>query len=89
MATDVDAIYRDFGTASQTAIGRITPADLETVSLPAGSMGPKAEAAVTFVRQTGRRAAIGTLAALGGLVAGEQGTQIVPDRVSEPIASGA
>ncbi len=89
MATDVDAIYRDFGTPSQAPIRRVTPAGLETLSLPAGSMGPKAEAAMTFVRQTGRRAAIGTLAALGGLVAGEQGTQIVPDHMSEPIAAGA
>jgi carbamate kinase len=76
MATDVDAVYRDFGTPRQAAIGHTTPAELEAMSLPAGSMGPKVEAAITFVRHTGRRAAIGTLSQIGGLVAGEQGTQI-------------
>ena len=45
--------------------------------LPAGSMGPKASAAIRFVRRTGHRAAIGTLAQLGGVVAGTHGTQVV------------
>jgi carbamate kinase len=79
MATDVDAIYRDWGTPDQAAIGRITPSELEALPLPAGSMGPKAEAAMGFVRRTGRRAAIGTLAELGGVVAWERGTRIEPD----------
>jgi len=79
MATDVEAVYTGYGTPHRTAIGRTTPAALETLVLPAGSMGPKAEAAISFVRRTGRRAAIGTLAQLGGVVAGELGTQILPD----------
>ena len=83
MATDVDAIYRDWGTPDQAAIGRITPSELEALPLPAGSMGPKAEAAMGFVRRTGRRAAIGTLAELGGVVAWERGTRIEPDPGAE------
>jgi carbamate kinase len=79
MATDVDAIYRAWGTPDQAPIGRITPSALEALDLPAGSMGPKAEAAMTFVRRTGRRAAIGTLAELGSVVAWERGTRIEPD----------
>ena len=81
MATDVDAIYTDFGTPRQAAIGRITPSELDALALPAGSMGPKAEAAMAFVRRTGKRAAIGTLTQLGGVVAGDLGTQIVSDRI--------
>ena len=41
-------------------------------------MGPKVEAAVDFVRRTGKRAAIGTLADVGELVAGTRGTSVVP-----------
>ena len=40
-------------------------------------MGPKVEAAVDFVERTGKRAAIGTLADVGELVAGTKGTNVV------------
>jgi carbamate kinase len=76
MATDVDAVYTDFGTPAQKAIGRTTPEEVRRLNLPAGSMGPKVEAAVAFAEKTGKRAAIGTLAQLGGVVAGDRGTQI-------------
>jgi carbamate kinase len=79
MATDVDAVYTDFGTPQQKAIGHTTPAGIADMKLPAGSMGPKVEAAVGFVRETGNRAAIGTLADLREVVAGTKGTQIEPD----------
>ena len=45
---------------------------------PAGSMGPKVEAAVEFVKATGRRAAIGSLDDIDAIVAGTAGTSIVP-----------
>jgi carbamate kinase len=77
MATDVDAVYTDFGTPDQKAIGHTTPNDVRALKLPAGSMGPKVEAAVAFVEKTGKRAAIGTLAQLRGVVAGDMGTQVV------------
>jgi len=88
MATDVDAIYRDWGTPAQAAIGRTTPSELDALPLPAGSMGPKAEAAMRFVRRTGRRSAIGTLAELGGVVAWERGTRIEPDAGTSPARGG-
>jgi carbamate kinase len=77
MATDVDAVYTDFGTPNQKAIGRTTPDEVRALDLPSGSMGPKVEAAVAFVEKTGKRAAIGTLAQLRGVVAGDMGTQVV------------
>src|SRR4051794_23641842 len=77
MATDVDAVYTDFATPNQKAIGRTTPDEVRALNLPAGSMGPKVEAAVAFAEKTGKRAAIGTLAELRGVVAGDKGTQIV------------
>jgi len=78
MATDVAAVYRDFGTPRQTAIERATASELASGSFAAGSMGPKVEAAVDFVQRTGKRAAIGTLADLEALVEGTRGTNVVP-----------
>jgi carbamate kinase len=77
MATDVDAVYEGWGTPDQRAIGTVAATELAGASFAAGSMGPKVEAAVDFVRQTGKRAAIGTLADLGDLVAGTKGTNVV------------
>jgi carbamate kinase len=78
MATDVAAVYRDFGTPQQAAIERATTSELASGSFAAGSMGPKVEAAVDFVQRTGKRAAIGTLADLEALVEGTRGTNVVP-----------
>jgi carbamate kinase len=77
MATDVDAVYEGWGTPDPVALGRVTIAQLQGRRFAAGSMGPKVEAAVDFVRHTGRRAAIGTLADVTELVAGTAGTQVV------------
>ncbi len=77
MATDVDGVYRDWATPTQERIARATTGELSGSAFAAGSMGPKVEAAVDFAQQTGNRAAIGTLAEVGGLVAGTHGTSIV------------
>jgi carbamate kinase len=53
-----------------------TPAELAALDLPAGSMGPKAQAAGSFAQRTGRRAAIGSLADAAALAAGGAGTQV-------------
>ena len=47
------------------------------MQFPAGSMGPKVEAAVRFAEGTGGRAAIGGLAELEQIVGGRAGTQVV------------
>lgn len=79
LLTDVDGICSDFGTPSQRLLAQATPALLDRLVLPAGSMGPKAAAAADFVRTTGRRAAIGRLDAVAALVAGTAGTQVTRD----------
>jgi carbamate kinase len=79
MATDVEAVHLDWGTPRQRPIGRTTPSELAAHRFPAGSMGPKVEAAAAFVRGTGRRAAIGSLGRLGGMVAGTAGTIVEPE----------
>ena len=77
MATDVDAVYTDWGTPDQQRLGTVTPQDLSRLEFPAGSMGPKVDAAAAFVEATGKRAAIGGLANITDIVAGKTGTQVV------------
>jgi carbamate kinase len=79
MATDVDAVYKDWGTPTQARIGRATPAELDALDLPAGSMGPKVAAATEFAIATGKRAAIGSLDDIDALVAGTGGTQVMEE----------
>ncbi len=77
MATDVDGVYTDWGTPAQARIERATPDQLKAMDLPAGSMGPKVDAAVEFVAATGKRSAIGSLEEIDGLVEGSGGTQVI------------
>jgi carbamate kinase len=77
LATDVDAVYTDWGTPQQARLDRVTPAELRSLSFPAGSMGPKVEAVARFVEATGKRAAIGALDDIEAIVEGSAGTQVV------------
>jgi carbamate kinase len=77
MVTDVDAVYVDWGTPGQRALGRVAVDDLRKETFPAGSMGPKVEAACRFVEATGGRAAIGALTQIQQIVNGDAGTQVV------------
>lgn len=77
MATDVDGVYRDWGTPAQARIDDIHVGSLDLSTFPAGSMGPKVEAAANFVRETGKTAAIGSLSDIQGIVAGTKGTHIL------------
>jgi carbamate kinase len=78
LATDTDAVYRDWGTPDQRPILQTTPEELRDLDLPVGSMGPKVEAACAFVERTGKPAAIGSLADITGMLEGKAGTQIRP-----------
>ncbi|MEY3253526.1 MAG: carbamate kinase [Pseudomonadota bacterium] len=79
IATDVAAVFLDWGLPTQRALGTVTPGQLAGLAFAAGSMGPKVEAARAFVQATGRRAVIGSLAQIEQLLAGTAGTQIGPD----------
>ncbi len=78
IATDVDGVYLDWGKPEQRMLGTVTIKDLKDHPFPAGSMGPKVEAAIQFVEKTGKRAAIGSLKDIEKIVAGEAGTNVVP-----------
>jgi carbamate kinase len=76
--TEVPAVYRDFGTDSQQELRElgVDEAGGLVPELAAGSMRPKIEAAIEFVRATGHEALITSPAALGAALAGEAGTHI-------------
>jgi len=74
--TDADAVFVDWGKPSQKAIRRASPAALSRMQFAAGSMGPKVAAACRFASATGKSAAIGALADLGKIIAGEAGTTV-------------
>lgn len=81
--TNVDGAYRGYGTAAQQLIERLPAQEaaalLQSGEFGAGSMGPKVEAAIDFVRNGGRRAIIARLERGLDAVEGRTGTTIVPD----------
>jgi carbamate kinase len=77
MASDEAGVFLDWGTPEQTLLGWVTVSELSRHTFPAGSMGPKVEAACRFVTRTGNRAAIGKLEDIARIVAGEAGTNVV------------
>jgi len=80
IATDVEGVYEGYGTPEQRLLREIAADDLDIETYSKGSMGPKVEAALSFVRQTGKPAAIGALGRINEIVQGTAGTRIVPGR---------
>ena len=76
LLTDVDGVETGFGTPEVELIGHTTAAALRAGSFPAGSMGPKVDAACRFVESTGRPAMIGKLGDAAELLLGTRGTTI-------------
>ncbi len=78
LLTDVAKVVSGFGTMHARPLGRVTTAELRADRFAAGSMGPKVDAACRFVEATGRVARIGRLSDASEVLAGRQGTEIVP-----------
>jgi carbamate kinase len=76
IATDVDAVYVNWGQPNQRRLEQTTPQELALFTFAPGSMAPKVEAAVNFVMATGKRAVIGPLDRIEDMLAGLAGTQI-------------
>lgn len=81
IATDTDGIYLNYKKPDQKKLGHTTPNELSQYmdQFPAGSMGPKVQAAMDFVKETGNCAAIGALRDIEKIVAKEAGTIIEPN----------
>ena len=67
------------------AFRRASPKAMREFSFPAGSMGPKVEAACHFAEATGKRAAIGALKDLKSMLCGEAGTTVDAGRVLHSV----
>jgi carbamate kinase len=85
MATDSDAVYKDWGTPQAKSLRNVTYQDVKHIQFASGSMGPKVISACWFAEKTGRKAAIGALADLEKIVEGKKGTMFSPgtDRTTE------
>jgi len=79
--TGVSKVALDYGKPSQQLIDRMTVAEAETYladgQFPAGSMGPKIEAAIQFVRRSGKQVLITDVEHLRDALEGQDGTVIV------------
>jgi carbamate kinase len=76
LLTDVPAVQREFGTVQASQIRHAHPAELQRLSFPAGSMGPKVTAACRFAASGARRACIGRLDDVRGILDGTAGTTV-------------
>jgi carbamate kinase len=76
IATDVDGVYTGWGTPEQKRLSGLVPDELDGLNLPAGSMGPKVQAACGFARANGKEAVIGALTDIADIVNGTAGTRV-------------
>ena len=75
MATDTEGVFHDWGMKNQKLISKTTPEQIKKYDFDKGSMGPKVEAACSFVERSGQRAVIGSLKDIKEMVDGIAGTQ--------------
>jgi carbamate kinase len=79
--TDVPQVLLDFGKPTEKPLGAVTLEEVEAYfaegHFPPGSMGPKVEAVIRFLRAGGRRAMITNAANLGQAIDGRAGTHFV------------
>jgi carbamate kinase len=88
IATDVPHVLLGYGTSDQRPLQQVTlgalQAHADAGEFGAGSMGPKVEAALRFVRNTGRKASICSLDDIVPALAGTAGTLVLPDPERKP-----
>jgi carbamate kinase len=78
LVTGVPGVYTDFETDNARLLSSVHPDELESLAgdghFPPGTMGPKVEAAIEYVRATGKRAVICQPADLAEAIVGRAGT---------------
>ena len=79
--TAVPQVYLDFGKPTQRPIGAVTLEELERLRdeghFPPGSMGPKIEAVIQFLKAGGRRALVTDAQSLPRVIEGRAGSHFV------------
>lgn len=78
--TDVDCVYLNFNQENQQVLTRLTVAEARKYmaegQFPAGSMGPKVEAAISFLQAGGQQVVITSLGKAQQAILGDAGTRI-------------
>ncbi|MDX9719718.1 MAG: carbamate kinase [Myxococcota bacterium] len=81
--TDVENARINFGTPEEAPLGKLTVSEAEKHAAEGhflkGSMGPKVQAAIRFVKAGGERSIITSLSKAADALEGKTGTIIVPD----------
>lgn len=79
--TGVEKVYLNFGKPNQRGLDRLTATDalryLNENHFPKGSMGPKIEAAIDFVKSTEKKCIITSMEKVKAALSGEAGTHII------------
>ena len=82
LITSVKQVSVFYGTPRQKNLRKMTLKDAEQYyadgHFPPGSMGPKIEASMKFLRSGGKKTIITSLESIGASIKGEGGTEIVP-----------
>ncbi|PRY71490.1 carbamate kinase [Halomonas ventosae] len=78
LLTDVEAVYREYGTDAASPVHALTVAGAREMALPAGSMGPKLAAACDFA-ENGGISGIGRLVDALAILDGTAGTRVSAD----------
>ncbi len=82
MLTDVDNVFMDYSSKKPRPIREIRLPELQRLheqgQFPAGSMGPKVEAASMFLKSGGEKVIITSPGKLDAALLGEAGTQVLP-----------
>jgi carbamate kinase len=80
IATDVGGVALNYGRPDQKFLSSVTIPEAEKYLMngqfPAGSMGPKIQAAIQFLQSSGNRAVIASVAEIEAAVLGKAGTEI-------------
>jgi len=81
ISTDARHVYLDFKKSTQRALDRVTADELQQYfdegQFPPGSMGPKVESAIRFMRNGGKEVIITSFEYLTDAIEGSDGTHIV------------
>jgi carbamate kinase len=84
IATDVDGVVLDWGTAEARPVGEVDAERMRAIAteqhFAAGSMGPKVEAVIRFAERAGGTGIITSLDRLSDALTGAGGTRVTPVR---------
>ena len=83
LLTSVDRVALNFGQADQKELGKVSTSEIRKYfsegHFPAGSMGPKIEAALDFLAKGGKEVIITSFDLAPDALVGKAGTRIYPD----------